>query len=165
MSFRRCPLAGTEGNPGRLIDVRGNRPYQSEHKPRIIRLSGCGDDGRRPRFERAPTPWTDGYSNGIGSYRELLAKRAKEYVCRRQILPKFRGDALRSIRQKKEEKMVGKPGGLEERKREVQKQIADVERSLNLISSGQLAGTAQDKIRLQKKLDITRRHLRALNES
>jgi hypothetical protein len=61
--------------------------------------------------------------------------------------------------------MVGKPGGLEERKREVQKQIADVERLLNLISTGQLAGTARDKIRLQKKLDITRRHLRALNES
>jgi len=61
--------------------------------------------------------------------------------------------------------MVGRSAGLEERKREVQKQIADVERRLNLISSGQLAGTAQDKTRLQKKLDITRRHLRALNES
>jgi len=61
--------------------------------------------------------------------------------------------------------MICKSGGLEERKREVQEQIADVERRLDLISSGQLAGTAQDKIRLRKKLDITRRHLRALNES
>jgi hypothetical protein len=61
--------------------------------------------------------------------------------------------------------MIVKLGGLEERKREVQKQIAEVERLLKLIASGQLAGTAQDKIRLQKKLDITRRHLRALNES
>jgi hypothetical protein len=61
--------------------------------------------------------------------------------------------------------MVGQPGALEERKLEVQKQIADVERRLSLISSGRLAGTRQDRIRLRKKLEITRRHLRALNAS
>jgi hypothetical protein len=84
---------------------------------------------RRPRIERAPKPWTDGYSNNIGSYRLSAPKNTG---CRRQVLPKFHADALGSIRQKKKEKLVG----LEERKREVQKQIADVERSLNLISSG-----------------------------
>ena len=53
---------------------------------------------------------------------------------------------IRMHPQKKGKKMVGRSAGLEERKREVQKQIADVERRLNLISSGQLAGTAQTKL-------------------
>jgi hypothetical protein len=65
----------------------------------------------------------------------------------------------------KRNKMLDKPGALEERKREVKKQIADVERRLSLISSAQLAGTAQDTVRLRKKSEITRRHLRALNAS
>jgi hypothetical protein len=51
--------------------------------------------------------------------------------------------------------------GSDRRKREVEKEIAETESRLYLISSGQLAATAQEKVRLQEKLDVACRHLRA----
>jgi len=52
----------------------------------------------------------------------------------------------------------------EERKREVEKEIAELESRLGQVLAGKLVATARDEIRLQEKLDIARRHLRALNE-
>jgi hypothetical protein len=66
---------------------------------------------------------------------------------------------------KKGNKMICKSGGLEERKREVQEQIADVERRLTLCPWGNSPAPPKTKSVFEKKLDITRRHLRALNES
>jgi hypothetical protein len=62
------------------------------------------------------------------------------------------------------EKMVGKMVVSEERKREVEKEIAELENKLGHVLAGKLVVTAQDRIRLEEKLDIARRHLRALNE-
>ena len=59
--------------------------------------------------------------------------------------------------------MAGKLVISEERKRQVEAEIAELESNLARLRAQ--AGTRETVIRLEKCLDITRRHLRALNES
>jgi hypothetical protein len=65
MSLRRCPSPLTEGNPVGLSMCGGTVRTKVNTKTGIIRLSVRADGTGRPRVERAPSPWTDGYLNGM----------------------------------------------------------------------------------------------------
>jgi hypothetical protein len=47
----------------------------------------------------------------------------------------------------------------------VKQQIAELESRQRLVHSGEMPATAQEKVRLEEQLDISRRLLRALSES